>query len=151
MQLLQLRNARMNLSPSWKRDLALKETEAGIQKAILQYGAITKGIEMFRMNVMGIPIHGQPGKFRPAAEKGIADIYCQLMVWGIPVSVWLEVKAGKGRQQDSQKEFEKRVENYYLVRSVDDAAAALNECRRKTMSRIKNLHESDGYFWNGEP
>ena len=129
----------------------LTESEAGIQKAILQYGAITKGIEMFRMNVMGIPIHGQPGKFRPAAEKGIADIYVQLMVWGIPVSCWLEVKAAKGRQQDSQKEFEKRVENYYLVRSVDDAAAALNECRRKTMSRIKNLHESDGYVWNGEP
>ena len=129
----------------------LTESEAGIQKAILNYGAITKGIEMFRMNVMGIPIHGQPGKFRPAAEKGIADIYVQLMVWGIPVSCWLEVKAKKGRQQASQKEFEQRVENYYVVRSVDDAVDAINECRRQTMSRIKNLHEPDGYVWKGEP
>lgn len=135
----------------WKLDMVLKETEAGIQKAILQYGAITEGVSMFRMNVLGIPIHGQPGKYRPAAEKGIADIYCQLMVWGIPVSCWLEVKAGKRKQEESQKEFEKRVENYYVVRSVDDAAAAINECRRQTMSRIKNLHGSDGYIWKGEP
>ena len=131
--------------------MVLKETEAGIQKAILQYGAITEGVSMFRMNVLGIPIHGQPGKYRPAAEKGIADIYCQLMVWGIPVSCWLEVKAGKRKQEESQKEFEKRVENYYVVRSVDDAAAAINECRRQTMSRIKNLHGSYGYIWKGEP
>ena len=135
----------------WKLDMVLKETEAGIQKAILQYGAITEGVSMFRMNVLGIPIHGQPGKYRPAAEKGIADIYCQLMVWGIPVSCWLEVKAGKRKQEESQKEFEKRVENYYVVRSVDDAAAAINECRRQTMSRIKTLHGSDGYIWKGEP
>jgi len=114
----------------------LIETEAGIQKAILQYGAVTKGIEMFRMNVMGIPIHGQPGKFRPAAEKGIADIYVQLMVMGIPVSCWLEVKAKKGRQQASQKEFEKRVENYYVVRSVDDAAAAIDDVRKKTTDKF---------------
>jgi hypothetical protein len=119
----------------------LIETEAGIQKAILQYGAVTKGIEMFRMNVMGIPIHGQPGKFRPAAEKGIADIYVQLMVWGIPVSCWLEVKAKKGRQQASQKEFEQRVENYYVVRSVDDAAAAIHDVREKTTERINELDE----------
>ena len=119
----------------------LIETEAGIQKAILQYGAVTEGVSMFRMNVMGIPIHGQPGKYRPAAEKGIADIYVQLMVWGIPVSCWLEVKAKKGRQQDSQKEFEKRVENYYVVRSVDDAAAAIHDVRKKTTERINELDE----------
>jgi len=128
-------------SRRWKLDLVLKETEAGIQKAILQYGAVTKGIEMFRMNVMGIPIHGQPGKYRPAAEKGIADIYVQLMVWGIPVSCWLEVKAKKGRQQASQKEFEQRVENYYVVRSVDDAAAAIHDVRKKTTERINELDE----------
>ena len=119
----------------------LTESEAGIQKAILQYGAITKGIEMFRMNVMGIPIHGQPGKFRPAAEKGIADIYVQLMVMGIPVSCWLEVKAKRGRQQDSQKEFEQRVENYYVVRSVEEAARALHEIQLITTNKIKELNE----------
>ena len=114
----------------------LIETEAGIQKAILQYGAITEGVSMFRMNVIGIPIHGQPGKYRPAAEKGIADIYVQLMVWGIPVSCWLEVKAGKKKQQASQKEFEQRVENYYVVRSVDDAAAAIDDVRKKTTDKF---------------
>ena len=93
------------------------------------------------MTVMGIPIHGQPVKFRPAAEKGIADIYVQLMVMGIPVSCWLEVKAKKGKQQDSQKEFEQRVENYYVVRSVAEAAAAIHEVRIITTNKIKELHE----------
>jgi len=119
--------------------MALKETEAGIQKAILQWGAYTEGVSMFRMNVIGIPIHGKPGKFRPAAEKGIADIYVQLMVWGIPVSCWLEVKAGKEKQRASQKEFEKRVENYYLVRSVEDAAAAILQVRMKVLDRLYGL------------
>jgi len=119
--------------------MALKETEAGIQKAILQWGAYTEGVSMFRMNVIGIPIHGQPGKYRPAAEKGIADIYVQLMVWGIPVSCWLEVKAGKRKQEESQKEFEKRVENYYVVRSVDDAAAALEDVRAKSTSKLSEM------------
>ena len=119
--------------------MVLKETEAGIQKAILQYGAITEGVSMFRMNVMGIPIHGQPGKYRPAAEKGIADIYVQLMVWGIPVSCWLEVKAKKGKQQASQKEFEQRVENYFVVRSVDDAADAILKVRMKVLDRLYGL------------
>ena len=123
----------------WKLDMVLKETEAGIQKAILQWGAYTEGVSMFRMNVIGIPIHGKPGKYRPAAEKGIADIYCQLMVWGIPVSCWLEVKAGKGRQQASQKEFEQRVENYFVVRAVDDAADAILKVRMKVLDRLYGL------------
>ena len=116
--------------------MRLKETEAGIQGAILKFGALTKGIEMFRMNVVGIPIHGKPNKFRPAAEKGIADIYCQLMVCGIPVSMWLEVKSGKRKQEVSQLEFEKRVENYFVVRSVDDAAAAVQDVRKNTIEKI---------------
>jgi len=116
--------------------MALKETEAGIQKAILQWGAYTEGVSMFRMNVIGIPIHGQPGKYRPAAEKGIADIYVQLMVWGIPVSCWLEVKTAKGKQQASQKEFGQRVKNYYVVRSVEDAAAAIDDVRKKSTDKF---------------
>ena len=129
----------------------LIETEAGIQKAILQWGAYTEGVSMFRMNVMGIPIHGQPGKYRPAAEKGIADIYVQLMVWGIPVSCWLEVKARKGKQQASQKEFEKRVKNYYLVRSVEDAAAAILQVRMKVLDRLYGLgHEAINEYKKGK-
>ena len=119
--------------------MRLKEKESGIQGAILKYGALTKGISMFRMNVVGIPIHGKPNTFRPAAEKGIADIYCQLMVYGIPVSMWLEVKAGKRKQEVSQLEFEKRVENYYVVRSVDDAAAAIDDVRTKTINKINEF------------
>jgi len=119
----------------------LIETEAGIQKAILQWGAYTEGISMFRMNVMGIPIHGKPGKFRPAAEKGIADIYVQVMVEGIAVSGWLEVKRKRGKQQASQIEFAQRVENYFVVTSPEEAAIAIAKIKIETKLKIKELHE----------
>ena len=112
------------------------ESEAKIQKAILEWGTYQEGIQMFRMNVIGIPIPGKPGKYRPSRNAGMADIFCQLMVSGIPVSCWLEVKTKKGRQTKIQKLFEGAVSNYYIVRSIDDAEAALSDVRKKTMEKI---------------
>ena len=112
------------------------ESEAKIQKAILEWGKYQEGTQMFRMNVIGIPIPGKPGKYRPSRNAGMADIFCQLMVSGIPVSCWLEVKTKKGRQTKIQKLFEGAVSNYYIVRSIDDAEAALSDVRKKTMEKI---------------
>ena len=112
------------------------ESEAKIQKAILEWGTYQEGIQMFRMNVIGIPIPGKPGKYRPSRNAGMADIFCQLMGSGIPVSCWLEVKTKKGRQTKIQKLFEGAVSNYYIVRSIDDAEAALSDVRKKTMEKI---------------
>ena len=113
------------------------ESEAKIQKAILEWGKYQEGTQMFRMNAIGIPIPGKPGKYRPSRNAGMADIFCQLMVGGIPVSCWLEVKTKAGRQTKIEKLFEGTVSNYYIVRSIDDAEAALSDVRKKTMEKIR--------------
>ena len=47
-----------------------------------------------------------------------------------PRSCWLEVKTKAGRQTKIQKLFEGTVSNYYIVRSIDDAGAALSDVRK---------------------
>ena len=84
---------------------------------------------MFRMNVIGVPL--PDGGFRPSPQRGVADIYVQLMVLGIPVGVWLEVKSKTGRLSKHQKEFEKLVPLYYVCRSIEDAAHAIDDARNE--------------------
>ena len=120
----------------------MKETEAQIQKAILQFGAYKK-ILMHRINVIGTPLH-KAGKtiYRPSTNKGMADIHATLIVGGIPVSVWLEVKTKKGRISENQKEFNEVIKSfggfYYVVRSIEDVELALAEVRQETLQNIKH-------------
>ena len=74
------------------RRMMFPESEAKIQKAILEWGKYQEGTQMFRMNVIGIPIPGKPGKYRPSRNAGMADIFCQLMVGGIPFPAGLKSK-----------------------------------------------------------
>ena len=114
--------------------MRLKESESSIQKAILEWGAYQEGVSMFRMNVIGTPL--PDGGFRPSPQRGVADLYCQLMVSGIPVGVWLEVKSKTGRLSKHQKEFEKLVPLYYVCRSIEDAAAAIDDARKQIMEKL---------------
>ena len=120
-----------------------KETEAQIQKAILQWGGY-KRILMHRINVIGTPIH-KPGKtvYRPSTNKGMADIHATLLVGDIPVSVWLEVKTAKGRISENQKIFSDTVTAakgfYYVVRSIDDVETALRDVTQRTIRNIREF------------
>ena len=120
----------------------MKETEAQIQKAILQWGQYKK-VLMHRINVIGTPLH-KAGKtiYRPSTNKGMADIHATVMVNKIPVSVWLEVKTKKGRISANQKAFQESVEAaggfYYVVRSIEDVEFALAVVRQKTRKNIKH-------------
>ena len=121
----------------------MKETEAQIQKSILQWAA-AKRILMFRINVIGTPLHkGGKTIYRPSTNKGMADIHCQVLVNKIPVSVWLEVKTKKGRISANQKAFKDSVEAaggyYYLVRSIEDVELALAEVSQKTIQQIREF------------
>ncbi len=49
-----------------------------VQRSILQWAAYQDHLQMFRINVIGIPIPGKPGRYRPSQQKGMADIYCTL-------------------------------------------------------------------------
>jgi len=121
----------------------VKETEAQIQKAILQWGGY-KRILMHRINVIGTPLH-KAGKtiYRPSTNKGMADIHATVLVGDIPVSVWLEVKTAKGRVSENQKIFSDTVTAaggfYYVVRSIDDVETALRDVTQRTIQNIKHF------------
>ena len=109
----------------------MKQSEASIQKSILDYGKI-KGIPMRRMNVIGTPTKDG---FRPSPNKGMADIHCELLIAGIPVSVWLEVKNKRGKLSQSQCNFRDDVNSYggfyFVVRSIEDVEKALLTIRER--------------------
>jgi len=121
----------------------MKETEAQIQKAIMQWGQYKK-VLMHRINVIGTPLH-KAGKtiYRPSTNKGMADIHATVLVGDIPVSVWLEVKTAKGRVSENQKIFSDTVTAaggfYYVVRSIDDVETALRDVTQRTIQNIKHF------------
>ena len=117
----------------------LKESEANIQKAILDWGKVMR-IPMRRMNVIGTPTKDG---FRPSPNKGMADIHCELIIAGIPVSVWLECKNKRGKLSVSQENFRIGVNGYggfyFVVRSIGDVERAFNIIY--TDPRIKKYFE----------
>jgi hypothetical protein len=120
----------------------VKETEAQIQKAILQWGGY-KRILMHRINVIGTPLHKDGlTVYRPSTNRGMADIHATVLVESIPVSVWLEVKTKKGKLSANQKAFQESIEAaggyYHVVRSIEDVEFALAVVRQKTRKNIKH-------------
>jgi len=118
----------------------VKETEAQIQKAIMQWGQYKK-VLMHRINVIGTPLHKDGlTVYRPSTNKGMADIHATLIVEGIPVSVWLEVKTKKGKLSANQKAFQESIEAaggyYYVVRSIDDVDLAIQQTRLEVFTKM---------------
>ena len=109
---------------------SLKESEANIQKAILDWGKVMR-IPMRRMNVIGTPYQKNGlTYFRKAPNAGMADIHCELIIAGIPVSVWLECKNKRGKLSVSQETFREGVNGYggfyFVVRSIEDVEKAFD-------------------------
>lgn len=76
--------------------------ESSIQKAVLDYLALRK-IYAFRVNTQGVPLHDGSGKYRPAPQKGVADILAILK----PSGRWLAVECKRpgAKLTDDQEEF----------------------------------------------
>ena len=118
----------------------MTETEAQIQKAIMQWGQYKK-VLMHRINVIGTPLHKDGlTVYRPSTNKGMADIHATVLVEGIPVSVWLEVKTKRGKLSANQKAFQESVEAaggfYYVVRSIDDVDLAIQQTRLDVFTKM---------------
>ena len=118
----------------------VKESEANIQKAILDY-ARAKGITMRRMNVIGTPfVRNGITYFRKAPNVGMADIHCEYFVAGLPISVWLECKTKAGKLSPSQIKFRDGVNHYggfyFVVRSIEDVEDALHHIIAKVGKNI---------------
>ena len=70
----------------------------------------------------------------------MADIHATVLVEGIPVSVWLEVKTKKGKLSPNQKAFQESIEAaggfYYVVRSIDDVDLAIQQTRLEVFTKM---------------
>ena len=121
----------------------MKETEAQIQKAIMQWGQYKK-VLMHRINVIGTPLHKDGlTVYRPSTNKGMADIHATIIVEGIPVSVWLEVKTKKGKLSANQKAFQESIEAaggfYYVVKSIDDVELAIRQTMLDVWEKFRTV------------
>jgi hypothetical protein len=115
--------------------------EGKVLRACMDYLALC-GIAAWRINTMGTPLQGHPGRFRPAPSKGISDIIAIATVRGdgmqaLPFAI--EVKSERGRQSPSQVAFARKWEAaggvYLIARSVPELSAKLREAGVATRVR----------------
>lgn len=89
-------------------------------------------------------------KNSPYQINGVADIPVLLEYNDLPYTVWLEVKKPKvkgvssaGVQSDSQKGFQDKVERkkgfYYVVHSIEEVQAALDDAYKQMVLRVNDL------------
>ena len=123
----------MKKKPITVGKMKLKLSEAQIQRQCLQYLTLKK-IFHWRNNTIGIPVHvdGKFSRYRKVYKKGLPDII--YVKDGLVVAI--EVKTEKGKQSPDQKKFEKDMwradGSYFIVRSLDDLIAVLNNfCKIK--------------------
>lgn len=121
------------------------KTANGLTNAILEYFKL-KGVKAWRQrsegrylpgaeitNVLGQRITTRKGKFIPLGKAGgkfSADITGVWPPHGKRMEI--EVKIGKDRQSEGQKNFQKEIENaggiYFIVRTWDDFIYNINKC-----------------------
>ena len=77
------------------RSNLLNPSEGQIQASILSWGEWQEGVQMFRINVIGVPM--KDGRFRPSTNVGMADIHMSVMTEGISIGVWLEAQIVTGK------------------------------------------------------
>ena len=133
------------------RSNLLNPSEGQIQASILSWGQWQNGVQMFRINVIGVQM--KDGKFRPSTNVGMADIHMSVMTEGISIGVWLEVKKKGKYQSRTQKEFEKKVKStdgwYFIVRSIEDVQEVVRIIRDDTWKKIKKLHKELNKYETG--
>ena len=116
----------------------MKETI--IQKSVLDY-LRAKGYFAVRLNNIPTPLGD--GRFRPVAMKGLPDAHVDVVVDGLPVSVWVEFKNEKGRLSPNQKAVRDAIRTYggfyFVVRSIDEMEKALSEVSYEVRGRLKSM------------
>ena len=93
--------------------------ETSTLRACMEYLKLRR-IAAWRINTIGVPIAGAPGKFRPSPSRGVSDIIA--VHHGKPIAI--EVKSERGQQSRQQMEFEDKWRaaggHYLMVRSVGE-------------------------------
>lgn len=105
-----------------------KSEEHIIQKAVCEY------LEAKKINFFAVPNGGARhiAVARKLKEEGVkAGVADLVLLFPEGKIIFVEMKTKKGTQQDSQKDFQKRVEDlgfkYLIWRSVDDAISFISK------------------------
>lgn len=98
--------------------------EGQVLKSITDFLAVRK-IWHRRMNTGAIVSeHAGKRRFHRYGSVGMADVLAS-----VDGFLWIEAKAGKGKQSEAQKEFQAEVEaqghRYIVARSIEDVAQVL--------------------------
>lgn len=76
-------------------------------------------------------------------KNGVADIILIKNFNDLPIVIFLEVKSDKGKQTDSQKEFEREIKEingfYFVVKSIDDTIKCLEIVRDIVEAKIAKV------------
>jgi len=116
----------------------LKETI--IQKAVLDY---LRYNGYFAVRLNNIPTPLGDGKFRPVAMKGLPDAHVDIVVDGLPISVWIEFKNEKGRLSPNQKAVMDTIRTYggfyFVIRSIDEMERAILEVNHEVRGRLQSI------------
>jgi len=108
-------------------EMHIKFLQKKISKNFVRYGYNTAG--EYRPIKTALTIkrkHGETGVKRKHGETGVADYLVQYRIDGIDHTVYLEFKAGKNKQSQSQIDFQNLYKDsknsfYYVVYSVEEA------------------------------
>ena len=132
------RKSRGSIQSTRKRSIKLPIKESQIQKSVMAY-LEAKGISALRLNNIPVPL--KSGGFRPVAKRGLADCHVDLVVEGIPVSVWIEFKTDKGKLSPHQEEFGDSIHRYggfyEVIRSIDDMEMVITNITEEVRGRIR--------------
>lgn len=123
-----------------KQSNPLLPSESQIQKSVLQFLKNRKDVLAIRLNNLPVPL--KSGGFRPVAVRGIPDCHVDFLVNKVPVSVWVEFKAPKGKLSEYQKQFKSTIEDmggfYEVIRSIDEMEDALTRINGVVSETIAN-------------
>jgi len=109
----------------------IKETEAGLQKAALEYLNFQKDCFAIRINTQGVPLHDREG-FRPSPMRGVSDLI--VCIRGHFLAI--ELKVGRNKLSDDQQIFLENVGRTGGVaaecRSLEDIEMLVETIRKNT-------------------
>lgn len=95
------------------------------------------------MRLNNIPTPTASGGFRPVAMKGLPDAHVDVVVEGLPISVWVEFKNEKGRLSPHQKSVMEAIGLYggfyFVVRSIDEMEQAIQTVKHEVRGRLTSM------------
>ena len=115
-------------------------SESQIQKAVLQW---LRHMGYFAVRLNNAPTPLAAGGFRPVAMKGLPDAHVDVVVDGLPVSVWVEFKAQKGRLSTHQIAVRDAIGLYggfyFVVRSIDEMERVIQTVTAEVRGRLRSM------------